>query len=143
MFFAVKTEPAEPRGFRASCRDIPDIRIEAPDMDVLQSRIATAIPATLELHYRRNGKPIPAPSPAKRGETRIYVPARVQAKSLLWNLMLERGLDSKQLAALSGEKHSVIVHTLDLSKSIGSVEFIEKILGKLGQGLDVELLERP
>ena len=89
----------------------------------------------MELHYRRERKAIPLPSDVQPNEKGLYIPIRVQAKILLWNLLIERGMTLNDLAAMLEVSASQAQRLVDLTKKGASIEAIEDVLNTLGKGL--------
>lgn len=140
MKYAVKVELLESGRFAASCPDLGFCSTEdfASREDAMRF-MCGAIPAAMYLHYRAHRKAIPLPSAAGAGLDPVNVPVKVQAKILLWNLMIEKGVKTGQLAKLLGITQSTASLMTDMSKDKTSIEAIENALSALGGSLDLSL----
>ena len=67
---------------------------------------------------------------------KVYVPIRVQARILLWNTIIEKGLNMTKFAKAIGVSNSQAQRLVDFTKK-ASPESIEIALSKLGYLFDV------
>ena len=79
---------------------------------------------------------MPLPTPVQEGEMKVYVPIRVQARILLWNTIIEKGLNMTKFAKAIGVSNSQAQRLVDFTKK-ASPESIEIALSKLGYLFDV------
>lgn len=135
MFYPIEISQTSSGEYRAFCRDLPELYVSGKTVDEIKDLVASAVPATMELHYRREKKAIPLPSPVLPTEKGIYIPIRVQAKILLWNLLVERGMSLNDLAALIEASAPQAQRLVDLTKKGASIEAIERVMNTLGKGL--------
>ncbi len=135
MFYPIEITKTTAGEYRAFCRDLPKLYVSAATIDEIRDLVSSAVPATMELHYRRERKAIPLPSDVQPNEKGLYIPIRVQAKILLWNLLIERGMTLNDLAAMLEVSASQAQRLVDLTKKGASIEAIEDVLNTLGKGL--------
>lgn len=135
MFYPILVEKVE-AGYRVTCRDIPECDITKPTLEELQASAENGLMACAELFYRRKKKLIPMPSAPLENESRIYIPARVQAKILLCNALAERRIGLSELAEMLGTSVSQAQRLVDFSKS-ASIENVEKALKVLGLSINM------
>lgn len=100
-----------------------------------------ALPAAMYLQYRAHRKAIPLPSATGEDLVAVNVPVKVQAKILLWNLMVKKGVKTGQLAKLLGITQSTASLMTDMSKDKTSIEAIENAVDALGGSFDLDLQE--
>lgn len=83
---------------------------------------------------------MPLPTPIQDGEMKIYVPMRVQARILLWNTIVTKGLSMTEFAKTIGVSKSQAQRLVDFSKN-ASPESIEQAQAKLGFLFDLSIVE--
>ena len=135
MFYPILIEKVE-NGFRVTCRDIPECDITKPTLEELQESTENGLMACAELFYRRKKKLIPLPSKPLKNESRVYIPARVQAKILLCNALAEKRIGLSELAEMLDTSVSQAQRLVDFSKS-ASIENVEKALKILGLSFNI------
>jgi antitoxin HicB len=140
MRYAYPADLAEEAdGVTVTCPDVPEMVTGgwgdvAANLDAAADALATALSG-----YVDEGRPIPAPSPAK-GRPLVVVGPLVAAKLALHEAMLERGVGNVELASRLGLDEKAVRRLRDpLHRShIGAVE---AALRALGRRLVVEVLE--
>ena len=136
MIYAIRIEKLSDGTFVTTCRDIPECTYVSEDFETAYYRSSEAIPFCLELRYRQQKKAMPLPTPVQEGEMKVYVPIRVQARILLWNTIIEKGLNMTKFAKAIGVSNSQAQRLVDFTKK-ASPESIEIALSKLGYLFDV------
>ena len=132
MFYPFKISKTENGRFVITLRDIPEcVFTEATEEKAVEAA-GTYIPASLEIYYRRKKKAIPLPSAIETDEFPAYVPLRVQAKILLWNFAISKGMNLQSLADYLGISPSQAQRLVDLSKDGATADTVEDALEKLG-----------
>lgn len=71
---------------------------------------------------------------------KVYVPMRVQARILLWNTIVTKGLSMTEFAKTIGVSNSQAQRLVDFSKN-ASPESIEQAQAKLGFLFDLSIVE--
>jgi antitoxin HicB len=80
---------------------------------------------------------VPQPSRPKRGQKVVFLPARVAAKVLLHNAMVEQGVKKAELARRVGMAPPNVERLLD-PRYASKIEQVEAALAALGKRLVVE-----
>ncbi len=132
MFYPITIKKTEDGQIFASSPDMPQCVFAAESLEEALKNGAGAIPAAMELFYRRKRLPIPMPSTGGDSDVPVYVPARVQAKILLWNTLCEKGLKLADLARMMKISQAQAQRYVDLTKDKASMEAIEEALSALG-----------
>ena len=136
MHYPVQVTKVE-NGYRVFCRDIPECDFTESTLEELQITTENLLPGCIEHFYRKAGKKIPLPSKPLKDETMVYVPVRVQAKLLLWNAIVEKGIRLKQLADELGISKSQMQRMVDFSKP-ASIDSVENAMQHLGLSFDLQ-----
>lgn len=134
MFYSVKLTTLKNGKVSAEC---PDLRVVSStdfnsEKEAMQA-MCSGVPGMMYLGYRKNGKSIPLPSTAD-GE-KIYIPVLTQAKILLWNLMVEKGIKVGQLASMLGVTQATASRLTDMTKDLVSISAVENAINALGGSL--------
>jgi len=98
MQFPAKLTPdRDDGGFVVTFRDIPEAITQGDDRAEALDMAADALMSALEFYFE-DRRPVPPPSPARRGEVHIPVPPGLAVKVLLLNEMLAQGVSAAELA---------------------------------------------
>ena len=111
--------------------DIPEATSSAHSEAKVSVLALEALESALEFYFE-DGRRVPMPSPAKRGQQTITLPASMSAKVLLLNEMLEQNVRPADLARLLGTSPQAVNRLTNLrhpTKIDGLVEAF-KALGK-------------
>lgn len=138
MIYGIRIEKLSTGEYVTTCRDIPECTYTSEDYDTAYHRASEAIPFCLELRYRQQKKAMPLPTLVRDGEEKVYVPIRVQARILLWNTIVEKGMNMTEFAKTIGTSPSQAQRLVDFTKK-ASPESIEKALCELGYLFDVSI----
>lgn len=130
MHYAIDIQKLPSGKFRAGCPDLGAFSEEefSSEADALKF-MADGVPAMMQM-IRLNWKPVPMPK--TEGDYAITIPLRLQAKILLWNLMMEKNLRLKDLAETTDRPAQLASRLIDFTKDKASVEAIEDAVEKLG-----------
>ena len=115
----------------ASCPDVPEFFCVQPSIEKTRREILRALPAAMHKFYRKKRLPIPLPA-AGKSDDRVALPVRIQAKILLWNMMLA---ERWRLADIARELHIAQAQAqrlVDLDRDLASMEAIEQALDVMG-----------
>ena len=144
MYYGIKVVKSPDRDvFVVPCRDLPECTYEDPTLEGAVTAAAQCVPGVMELLYRQKRRAIPLPSPLQDGETPVYIPARVQAKILFWNYMVENRYRVADIARMNNITQTQAQRYVDLSKDKASIEAIEEAMSKLGFRLSLTLEKEP
>ena len=139
MFYGIKIQKLDSGRFEVSCRDFPEFVSEHDTEQEAMEFAKSFVPGVMMLEFRHKKKAIPLPSKLRKGELAYYIPAKVQAKILFWNFMIEHGLKIADVARKLGITHSEAARFVDLTKDSASIDAIENALIKLGGSFDLSL----
>lgn len=118
-------------GFAASFPDIPEALTSGDTIEQAREMAADALATAMEFYFE-DGRPVPLPSKAKRGQHLVELPASVSAKVLLLNEMIAQGVTQAELARrLNTRKQEVQrIVNLDHATKIDTIEAAFRALGK-------------
>lgn len=139
MYYGVQIKELPTGKFEVSCRDLPGFISEHDSREEAKQFAMQFVPGIMTLEYRRKKKAIPLPSKIRKGDVAYYVPAKVQAKILFWNFMVEHGLKIADVARKLGIAHSEAGRLVDLTKDSASIDSVESALMKLGGSFTLTL----
>ena len=141
MFYTIVTKKLENGKVEGACPDLPGYSFESDTEEEALEFGKEFIPGVMELYYRRKRRQIPLPSSTEG--TPYYMPARVQAKILLWNYMAENRYRVSDLAKKLGVSQTMAQRYVDLSKDRASIDAIEDALKAFGLGFTLSLGKNP
>ncbi|MFT0547217.1 type II toxin-antitoxin system HicB family antitoxin [Allopusillimonas ginsengisoli] len=124
-------------GFTVSFRDIPEA-LTCGDTLADATLMATDALRTAMDFYFEDRRSVPTPSPAKKGETLIQLPASVWAKVLLLNEMLRQGITPAELARRLGTRPQDVNRIVNLGHAT-KIDTIDAALASLGRELEIAL----
>lgn len=118
-------------GFVVSFPDIPEALTSGDTIKQAREMAADALATAMEFYFE-DGRPVPLPSKAKRGQHLVELPASVSAKVLLLNEMIAQGVTQAELARrLHTRKQEVQrIVNLDHATKIDTIEAAFRALGK-------------
>jgi antitoxin HicB len=111
--------------------DIPEALTSGDTIEQAREMAADALATAMEFYFE-DGRPVPLPSKAKRGQHLVELPASVSAKVLLLNEMIAQGVTQAELARrLNTRKQEVQrIVNLDHATKIDTIEAAFRALGK-------------
>ena len=139
MFYGIQVKEKVNGKFEVSCRDLPGYISEHQTKDEAMEFARQFVAGVMTLKYRRIRKAIPLPTEIREEEIAYYVPAKVQAKILFWNFMMENHLKIVDVARKLGIAHSEAARFVDLSKDSASIDSIERALLCLGYSFTLQI----
>lgn len=118
-------------GFAVSFPDIPEALTSGATIEQAQEMAADALATSMEFYFE-DGRPVPLPSKAARGQHLVELPASMSAKVLLLNEMIAQGVTQAELARrLHTRKQEVQrIVNLDHATKIDTIEAAFRALGK-------------
>lgn len=140
MIYGIRIREISPNEFLTTCRDLPECTYTSHSVDEAIEDATKAVPGAIELFYRQRKKAIPLPTPIEDGEAPLFIPLRVQAKILLWNTIVSKGMSLTEFSKEIGSSLSQAQRLVDFSKS-ASPENIEQALAKLGYLFDISIVK--
>lgn len=127
----------ETGGFVVTFRDIPEAITQGDDEADAIVMAKDVLLSSMEIYFDEKRK-VPSPSPARRGERLIPLPASVSAKVLLLNEMLTQGVIPSELARRMDTTRQEINRLIDLGQAT-KIDRIEEAMGALGRELELSL----
>ena len=130
MLYGIRLSKLEDGKYVTTCRDLPECTYTSADLAEAMVDATKGITATIELFYRQKRKAIPLPTALEDDEIAVNIPLKLQAKMLLWNAVVARGLTLTTFAKEIGVSPTQAQRLVDFSKN-ASLEKIEQALQML------------
>ena len=124
-------------GYLVTFPDIPQATTGAKDRDEAIELAADALTTAMDFYFE-DRRPVPLPSPLKRGQVAIDLPASVSAKVLLLNEMIAQGKRPAELARLMNARPQEVTRLVDLHHPT-KIDTIAQALLAMGKRLDLRL----
>ncbi|MFZ3117067.1 MAG: type II toxin-antitoxin system HicB family antitoxin [Variovorax sp.] len=125
-------------GYLVTFPDIPEALTGAKDRDEAIELAADALTTAMDFYFE-DRRPVPLPSPLKRGQVPIDLPASVSAKVLLLNEMIAQGKRPAELARLMNARPQEVTRLVDLHHPT-KIDTIAQALLAMGRRLDLRLV---
>jgi antitoxin HicB len=117
--------------------DIPEALTSGADRDEAIAMAADALTTAMEFYFE-DRRPVPLPSPLKRGQVAVDLPASVAAKVLLLNEMLAQGKRPAELARLMQARPQEVTRLMNLHHPT-KIDTVALALRALGKRLELKL----
>jgi len=125
-------------GYLVTFPDIPEALTGAKDRDEAIELAADALTTAMDFYFE-DRRPVPLPSPLKKGQVAIDLPASVSAKVLLLNEMIAQGRSLAELARLLNTRPQEVTRIVDLHHAT-KIDTIAAALLAMGKRLELRLL---
>jgi antitoxin HicB len=135
MYYPVILAPQPEGGFTVTFPDIPEAISQGEDVEDALLHGADALESALDF-YIEDGKAIPMPSKAKRGQKVIELPASYAAKILLLNEMAEQKVRPAELARRLKVTRQEVNRLIDW-RHTSKIDGIAQALKVLGKTLEI------
>ncbi|MCY1204093.1 Antitoxin HicB [compost metagenome] len=122
-------------GFAVSFPDIPEALTSGDTIEQAREMAADALATAMEFYFE-DGRPVPLPSKAKRGQHLVELPASVSAKVLLLNEMIAQGVTQAELARRLNTRKQEVQRIVDLDHAT-KIDTIEAAFRALGKRLEL------
>jgi len=119
--------------------DVPEAGTDAETLAGALDEASDALIAALG-GYVEQRRPIPKPSPVRKGQHPVPLPAMVAAKLALHQAMREAGMTNTRLAERLGVSETVVRRMLDLDHNT-RIDHLERALALLGKRLALQVLD--
>jgi antitoxin HicB len=126
MRYPVILKPEKEGGFLVTFPDVPEAITHGATKVEALVRAADALETALDFYFEEKSA-VPMPSPLKRGQESVELPASVSAKTLLYNEMIAQRIRPSELARLLDPRH------------LTKIDSIAAAVHALGKQLDVRL----
>lgn len=138
MRYPVRFEADPDGGFFVSFRDIPEAMTQGDTLQEARDMALDALVTSLEFYFE-DQRAVPLPSPAKRGEEVITLPASVWAKVLLLNLMVQNRVKKADLARMIDIKPQEVTRLVDLHHAT-KIDQLQRAIAALGGQLQIAIV---
>lgn len=125
-------------GYLVTFPDIPEAVTGAKDRAEAIELAADALTTAMDFYFE-DRRPVPMPSPLKRGQVAVDLPASISAKVLLLNEMIAQGKRPAELARLMHARPQEVTRLVDLHHPT-KIDTIAAALGAMGRRLDLRLI---
>lgn len=125
-------------GYLVTFPDIPEAVTGAKDRAEAIELAADALTTAMDFYFE-DRRPVPMPSPLKRGQVAVDLPASISAKVLLLNEMIAQGKRPAELARLMHARPQEVTRLVDLHHPT-KIDTIAAALGAMGKRLDLRLI---
>lgn len=124
-------------GYLVTFRDIPEAMTGAEDRAEAIELAVDALTTAMDFYFE-DRRPVPLPSPLKRGQIAVDLPASVSAKILLLNEMIAQGKRPAELARLMHARPQEVTRLIDLHHPT-KIDTIAAALQAMGKRLDLRI----
>ena len=100
-------------GYLVTFPDIPEAMTGAKERVEAIKLAADALTTAMDFYFE-DRRPVPMPSPLKKGQVAVDLPASVSAKVLLLNEMIAQGKRPAELARLMNARPQEVTRLVDL-----------------------------
>ena len=132
-------DPADEGGYTVTFRDIPEAITQGNDLAEAEAMARDALVSAMDFYFE-NGRPVPAPSKAIKGERIVELPPSVAAKIALLNARLATGSRPTDVARSMGCKAQEMTRVFDLHHPT-KIDTVAAALAAMGY--ELELTVRP
>ena len=131
-------EPQPEGGFTVTFRDIPEAITQGDDRAEAEAMARDALVTAMDFYFE-DGRTVPAPSKARKGEDPVELPVSVAAKVALLNLLRERKERPADLARAMGIRPQEITRVLDLHHAT-KIDTLADAFRAMGKRLDLRVV---
>ena len=135
--YPVSVQSNNEGGFIATFPDVPEANTEAWDLDELKTNAQDALITAIDF-YIEDHRQFPSPSKGRNGDMVIDLPASVDIKILLLNLMVSHNVRPVDLARKMRVKPQKINRIIDVRHAT-KIDTIQKAIKALGRDLEFKL----
>ena len=136
--YPARFDPADEGGYTVTFRDIPEAITQGDTLEEAEAMARDALITAMDFYFE-DGRAVPAPSKAAKGERLVALPLSVAAKVALLNARLESGARPADVARTMGIKPQEMTRVFDL-KHPTKIDTIAAALAAMGYELDLEVI---
>lgn len=125
-------------GYLVTFPDIPEAVTGAKERAEAIELAADALTTAMDFYFE-DRRPVPMPSPLKKGQVVVDLPVSVSAKVLLLNEMIAQGKRPAELARLMNARPQEVTRLVDLHHPT-KIDTIAAALLAMGRRLDLRLV---
>lgn len=133
---AFKADPGG--GYTVTFRDIPEAITQGDSLEEARIAAVDALTTAMDFYFE-DGRKVPAPSKARKGEEVVTLPPSIATKVALLNLMLEQKTRPVDLAKAMHVKPQEVTRLLDLHHAT-KIDTISAAFEALGRRLDFHVV---
>lgn len=123
--------------FMVSFPDVPEAITDGASREEALANAADALATAMEFYFE-DARTVPPPSPRKRGQVIVELPASVSAKVLLLNAMIEDGVTPSELARRLSTTKQEASRIIDLGHAT-KIDTLAAALAALGRRLSISV----
>lgn len=136
--FPAHLEAQPEGGFTVTFRDVPEAITQGDSREEALSEAVDALVTAMEFYFD-DGRPVPSPSKARKGEEEVSLPVSISAKVLLLNAMLEERKRPADLARAMRVKPQEVNRIMDLHHAT-KIDTVADALRALGRRFDLRVV---
>jgi Uncharacterized conserved protein len=136
--FPAHLEAQPEGGFTVTFRDVPEAITQGDSREEALSEAVDALVTAMEFYFD-DGRPVPSPSKARKGEEEVTLPVSISAKVLLLNAMLEERKRPADLARAMRVKPQEVNRIMDLHHAT-KIDTVADALRALGRRFDLRVV---
>jgi antitoxin HicB len=129
------TADKESGGFVVTFPDIPEAITQGETVEEVLKMARDALETALDFYFD-DGRPVPSPSRAKRGQRLVSLPVSIEAKVLLLNEMIRQRVRPAELARRLRTTPQVVNRLVNL-RYASKIDRIAGAMAALGKSLEV------
>lgn len=137
MHYPAQLQHESDGGFTVTFRDIPEAITQGDTREEALSEAVGALVTAMDFYFE-DGKAVPNPSKARKGEELIELPVSIASKVLLLNALVDRMVRPVDLARKMGVKPQEVTRIMDLHHAT-KIDTIADAFKALGHRLDVSV----
>lgn len=126
-------------GFSVTFRDIPEAITQGDDLEDARAQAVEALITAMDF-YIEDGRSVPRPSKAQRGEELVELPLSVAAKVQLLNAMVEKKVRPVELARAMHIRPQEVTRIMDMHHAT-KIDTLASAFHALGKRLDFQVAE--
>ncbi|MGB3069385.1 MAG: type II toxin-antitoxin system HicB family antitoxin [Ottowia sp.] len=138
--YPARFDPADEGGYTVTFRDIPEAITQGDTLEEAEAMARDALITSMDFYFE-DGRAVPAPSKALKGERLVSLPLSVGAKVALLNARLESGAKPADVARKTGLKPQEMTRVFDL-KHATKIDTIAAALDAMGYELALSVHRR-
>jgi len=137
MQYPAMFHPEDSGGYSVTFRDIPEAITQGDTIEEARAMAADALVTAMDFYFE-DGRRVPEPSAAKRGEELVALPASVTTKVLLLNAMVDQRMRPADLARAMGVKPQEVTRITDLHHAT-KIDTLEQAFRAMGLRLEFQI----
>lgn len=118
-------------------RDIPEAITQGDDASEAMAMAEDVLVSAMDFYFE-DKRPVPPPSPARRGEKLVSLPLSIASKVLLLNEMLAQDIGPSELARRMQSLPQYVNRLIDLHHTT-KIDTIEKAMVALGKRFELQV----